>query len=112
MLNGDLNTEKVTADFEELFRQAMEELIGESVDIDPFAIFTLHRIKLYGGLKAAKSILATSGQQTGLMRLWQEGRLDISLEALVLQQPYKLLFTEKELDTARERLKELDYTVE
>ena len=62
-----------------------------------------------GGLAAAKSLLGSGGYSEGLTRLWEEKRLDISMEAAVLQDPWRALFTEDELSTARAKLKELGY---
>ncbi len=62
-----------------------------------------------GGLAAAKSLLGSGGYSEGLTRLWEEKRLDISMEATVLQDPWRALFTEDELLTARAKLKELGY---
>jgi hypothetical protein len=61
-----------------------------------------------GGLPTAKSLLGSGGYSEGLTRLWEEKRLDISMEATVLQEPWQALFTEDELSTARAKLKELD----
>ena len=62
-----------------------------------------------GGVQAAKQLLATEGYSEGLTRLWEEGRLDISMEAAVLEAPWRDLFTEEELATASKRLKELGF---
>ena len=63
-----------------------------------------------GGLAAAKRLLASDGFSEGLTRLWEEGRLDISMEALVLRDPWRKLFTFEELAVAQRRLNELGYT--
>ncbi len=65
-----------------------------------------------GGLATAKSLLGSGGYSEGLTRLWVEKRLDISMDATVLQDPWRALFTEDELSTAREKLKELGYEFE
>lgn len=63
-----------------------------------------------GGLAAAKRLLASEGFSEGLTRLWEEGRLDISMEAQVLRNPWRQLFTDEELGVARRRLTELGYS--
>ena len=62
-----------------------------------------------GGLAAAKQLLASEGYSEGLTRLWEEGRLDLSMEALVLRDPWRKLFTIGELEVARKRLTELGF---
>jgi hypothetical protein len=62
-----------------------------------------------GGLKAAKTLLHADGYSEGLKALWEKGRLDITMEAIVIQEPWSQLFTIDELATARRRLEELGY---
>ena len=62
-----------------------------------------------GGLDAAKMLLGSGGYSEGLTRLWEEKRLDISMEATVLQDPWRELFTEEELSVAKQKLEELGY---
>lgn len=62
-----------------------------------------------GGLETAQQLLRTSAQSEGLTRLWMEKRLDISMEATVLQEPWRALFSPEERKTARERLLALGY---
>lgn len=62
-----------------------------------------------GGLAAAKMLLASPRISEGLTRLWQEKRLDISMEATVLREPWCRLFLPEELAVARKRLEELGY---
>ena len=65
-----------------------------------------------GGLRTAQRLLRDQTIPAGLIRLWEEGRLDLSMEALVLKEPWCVLFTDAELKEARRRLRELDYVVE
>ena len=69
----------------------------------------LQTVNERGGLNAAKSLLASNHHPEGLTRLWQEGRLDISMEATVLREPWNTLFTDEELNIARKRLTDLGY---
>lgn len=57
-----------------------------------------------GGLQAAKRLLATDVMQSGLYELFECGRLDLTVEALVLQDEYKGLFEASELAEAKRRL--------
>ena len=70
----------------------------------------LQMVGRLGGLAAAKQLLASEGYSEGLTRLWEERRLDISMEALILQDPWRKLFTVEELEIARLRLTKLGYT--
>ena len=70
----------------------------------------LQMVSDQGGLQVAKSLLHAEGYSEGLTALWELGRLDITMEAVVIQQPWCELFTDEELATARTRLQELGYT--
>ena len=63
----------------------------------------------YGGLQAAKMLLAAPRISEGLTRLWEEKRLDISMEATLIREPWCRLFSPEELATARKRLDDLGY---
>lgn len=65
-----------------------------------------------GGVKAAKQLISKSGGTYGFEVLWENKRLDLSVEALVLRPEYFDLFTDGERDTCRNRLKEFAYEIE
>ena len=62
-----------------------------------------------GGVKAAKQLISKSGGTYGFEVLWENKRLDLSVEALVLRREYHELFTDDERETCRNRLKEFGY---
>ena len=62
-----------------------------------------------GGLKAAKQLISKSGGTYGFEILWENSRLDLSVEALVLRAEYQELFTDGEREICRYRLKEFGY---
>jgi hypothetical protein len=61
------------------------------------------------GLGAARQLLHASSVSSGFTTLWEKGRLDLIVEAFVLQEPWSALFTDKELQIARGRLAEYGY---
>ena len=63
----------------------------------------------YGGLETAKKLLASDAPQYGFEKLWESGRLDLTMEALVLRPQYHSLFTDQELKVAEKRLKDYGY---
>ena len=56
-----------------------------------------------GGVAAAKHLIA-GPPQDGLGRLIAEGRTDLTMESLMLEEQFRQLFTEEELRLARERV--------
>lgn len=63
-----------------------------------------------GGLATAKALLASQEIQSGLTTLWECGRLDLSMEALVIDPRFEQLFSEDELEGARKRLVAYGYS--
>ncbi len=65
----------------------------------------LQRVRRVGGLQAAKDWLKPKSKPTsGLQKLVEINRLDLSVEALVLCQPWSSLFTSEQLQVAQKRL--------
>jgi hypothetical protein len=76
---------------------------GEAIGFWPTR--SREKLKLVGGLQTAQEVLKpTAGIAPGLRRLAKEYRLDLSLEDMVLQEPWCQLFSSAELRVAREHL--------
>jgi hypothetical protein len=87
------------------FHQKMLEFYDRAAtECDWRASRFLQMVRNRGGLAAAKKLLRTAGPSKGLARLAELGRLDISVEALVCQEPWRSLFTEAEVEIAERRL--------
>lgn len=61
-------------------------------------------VRREGGLAAAQKLLRLGPIPEGFWTLRQLGRLDLSLERLVLRPRWRPLFTDEEIEVARERL--------
>lgn len=61
----------------------------------------LQMLNEYGGLKTGKKLLAEKKIHEGLVNLYMYNRLDLTVEALVLEKKYKSLFTDEEIKTAK-----------
>ena len=71
--------------------------------------YFIRMVNELGGVGTAKRLLSTEDLQAGLTRLWELGRLDLSVEHHVLQEPWKDLFSDDERREARERLRAYGY---
>src|SRR2546422_1730479 len=69
----------------------------------------LHMMNEHGGVQTAKLLLQSNEISDGFTKLWQEGKLDISAEALVLKPEYAPLFSAEERTKARRRLADVRY---
>lgn len=68
----------------------------------------LHMLDAHGGLETAHILINSSTVAEGYSALWERGRLDLTVEALIWDNhEYYELFTEDELRVVRKRL--IDY---
>ncbi|MFF5218787.1 caspase domain-containing protein [Micromonospora sp. NPDC000442] len=74
------------------------------------AAYFLQMVQEVGGLEAARRLIRAGSVSSGFTALWEKGRLDLSVEAVVLQDRFAGLFTDEELDIARNRLAEYGYS--
>ena len=95
----------IEADFEEALWASCRE--SRTLGYRPTAFETM--LGDDGGVETAHRLLATFKYQDGFRRLWELGRLDLSLECHVLRRRYRALFSNDELAEARKRLRQLDY---
>ncbi len=65
----------------------------------------------YGAVGGAKRLLLGRKPSEGFTRLWEEGRLDLSVEFMVLLPRYVELFTTAERQEARRRLLTYNFDV-
>ncbi|MHB8128475.1 MAG: hypothetical protein ACYDEX_05720 [Mobilitalea sp.] len=59
-----------------------------------------------GGVQAAKQLIMKEGGTDGFTTLWQYHRLDLSVEAHVIRDEYRGLFTDEERLICQKRLDE------
>ena len=87
------------------FHQAMldvYELAGRQTGY--WANYFLRSVRANGGLATARDLLWKSGTSKGFERLKKEGRLDLSMEAVMLRPEFRELFSAEEAARASERL--------
>lgn len=65
-----------------------------------------------GGVGTAKSLISKPGGTEGFTNLWELGRLELSVEALVIQEEFQSLFSQDEIESCKNRLKEYGYIKE
>jgi hypothetical protein len=93
---------------QELFHEDMKNIYTQCAKLNYKPTIFLNMVNNYGGYEAAKRLLAQHGHTHGFNKLYEMGRLDLSMEALILEK-WSHLFTEKEIDICRKRLLELGY---
>jgi len=63
----------------------------------------------HGGVETARRLLYQTHESAGLTTLWECGRLDLTSEALILNERFSGLFTDEERQLAEERLRSYGY---
>ena len=69
----------------------------------------LQMVDASGGVATAQKLLRDQAIQYGFTKLWDCGRLDLTVEYLVLDQRFKSLFSEAEREEARRRLRDYGF---
>lgn len=94
------------------FHQTMIRVYEEAKKFDYYAERFRMMLEEHGGLKTARRLLNATNAQQGLTRLWENDRLDLSVEHHILQPRFKELFDENTRKEASNRLKDLDHFVD
>ena len=94
---------------EDEFHREMEAIYHVVASVDYRPTYFLRLVRRHGGVTAARRLLNAPEAQTGLTKLWELERLDISVETLMLQERWNQLLSDAERQTARERLQAFDY---
>jgi hypothetical protein len=89
------------------FHKAMrQDVYEEALKIGYKATFFLQMLAKKSGLETATSLLGPASVQYGFTELWKRGRLDLTMEHLVIQERWSGLFTSDQVAVARDRLSE------
>jgi hypothetical protein len=97
-------------DMRAAFERAMKEIyIRAKNEANYTATYFVGMLSTLGGLGTAKRLLATTEASTGFTTLYERGRLDLTVEALVVKPRFASLFTDQEIRIARQRLDQLGY---
>ncbi|NVN50339.1 DUF262 domain-containing protein [Mycolicibacterium hippocampi] len=73
------------------------------------ASYFLNMLSQYGPHDTARRLLASPAMSDGFAELWERGRLDLTVEALVIEPQFQALFSEDETAIARRRLSRFGY---
>ena len=72
----------------------------------------LRMLSEYGGLRTAKILLHSKSVSEGFTELWKCKRLDLTVEAHILNTKWDTLFSVEEKKIAEKRLSDLGYSID
>ena len=98
-------------DLEKRFSQALEGTVLAAKNAGYYPSYFSQMLSKYSGVQTAKRLLSSSKTQEGLDKLWELGLLSESMEAVVMQECFKSLFTDEERGEALKRLQERGYKI-
>lgn len=99
------------SDLELAFHEAMLNVYRSAKEEAKYnAIVFLRMVTDHGGLDAARRLINTDTVSDGYTTLWERGRLDLTVEAVVVNtEQFHDLFTKDELQICRDRLRQYGY---
>ena len=97
-------------DLEKEFNKDMIDIYKTAKkDIGYNATRFLQLVSNRGGLDAAKQLISSEHGTSGFTTLFENHRLDLSVEAHVIKPKYQSLFTADEIQLCNDRLREYGY---
>lgn len=95
----------------EQFDNAMMNIYNRALaEANYRASLFLNMLYQHRGLETARRLINSSTVSDGYTALWELGRLDLAVEALIVENPiWHELFTSEELEICERRLREYHY---
>jgi hypothetical protein len=94
---------------ENKFHADMENIYYAAKKLKYHAAYFWQMVCEKGGYQTAKQLIHADKPSEGLSKLWELGRLDLSVEAHVLKMKYAELFSDEERDICGKRLAQYGY---
>ncbi len=99
----------MTQALEEQFHAAMLSIYEQAAELGYRPSYFLRMVHSMSGVDTARTLLDRDAPTDGFTRLWELGKLDLSIEAIALSPQYETLFTTGHLHRAEKRLIEYGY---
>jgi hypothetical protein len=94
-------------DLTERFDDRLRESVRLAIELSYHPMVLTGMLERHGGVQTAKRLIAAGEIQSAIIRLAELGRLDITMERIMLEPESAPLCTEGELAAARWRLDQL-----
>ena len=108
-----MSQDEARPEVEREFGRAMRDVYLRAKDeLGYNATYFLRMLSTEGPIQTARRLITSSQPSEGFTTLWERRRLDLTVEAHVVQPRFQSLFTESELEAARQRLEGYGYTAD
>lgn len=99
------------ANLEQQFDAAMMDIYRRARTEAKYPATRYHQMLCeYGGVETARILINSDAVSDGYTALWERGRLDLTVEAMVFDHSdFHALFSEEEMNRVRERLRAYQY---
>ena len=102
----------MSTELEEEFDLAMENIYYRAKDEVGYSATRFFQMLIdYRGIETARRLVNANTPSDGYTELWMRKRLDLTVEALVIQENWQTLFEPEEIERARNRLREYEYEI-
>jgi hypothetical protein len=98
----------LTAAYNEALMEAIQEC---KTKLHYFPHYFLRMLEEFGCLETAHRLIMDKSWSDGFTKLWELGRLDLSVEAITIRTEFQHLFGEDVILKAKKRLKDCGYTI-
>jgi hypothetical protein len=100
-----MTTRELELELERAFRRGVKRC--QKLGYNP--TYFVRMLDEHRAVVAARQLLAAPAISEGFSQLWELGHLELTVEAIVLEDRFRPLFRASELDVARKRLADLGY---
>lgn len=94
-------------DLAQRFQDRLWTSVHTSIELGYRPSIFIRMLEQHGGVQTAKRLIASGEIQSGIRKMAELGRLDITMEQIMLEPEFAPLFTKGELEAARWRLEQL-----
>ncbi len=91
------------------FSTAVSDAVRRCIDLGYRPSYFLQMLGEHGAVETARRLIVAPSESEGFTRLWELGRLDLTVEALVLRTEYASLFDDSIRGLAESRLARYGY---
>jgi hypothetical protein len=91
------------------YDKLLESVMVSKNELNYNPTYFVRMLSEHGCIETAKQLILSKQYSEGFTKLWELGRLDLTVEAIVLHDEFRALFSPEVILAAQKRLHELNY---